>query len=763
MASQVDPLLAKSYSGLAMGAPPPTSARLVPHLRAVVRAGESIVEVAGALILQQLDLARDPWRSRLLRAVKAACLCHDIGKANEGFQKMVRGRISPTQQPVRHELLSALLLSMNEGSVRNWALSLLSDGEKCDDVPLLLDCLIASVGGHHVKLDEEWKKASIALRDGGCGTDLRMLLTHPDLHSLFGEELKNELSFDLTGNKPNYLGELQLPFKFDSNKMRDRLKREPEWWRFAAAVKALLMAADVAGSAMLPEKEDIRRWVAKTLSRRISAQEMHEVVRARLKGSTPRPFQSAVGASEAKVTLVEAGCGTGKTAAAYLWAAKHALGKKLFFCYPTTGTATEGFLGYVAETDVEAELMHSRAIVDLDGLAEVRRDLEADDHLLRINSLRAWCPKVVVCTADTVLALMRNNRRGLYNSPAILSASFVFDELHAYEDRMFAAVVALIKALPGASFLLMTASLPKARKDFLLKELDHMQEVPEPKELEELPRYTFEELAKSDDADEIVRLGTSQKRRVLWVHNTVSRAQRTFERLRDAGLPAKIYHSRFKYEDRVDRHREVIAAFGDDAQSDGFVAVTTQVAEMSLDLDADVLISEVAPVPSLIQRLGRLNRRITPEKPGCPRPAYFVPPEGRPTPAPYATSEIEIARRWLEILKQLQRPLTQADLAEAFNSISPTKELQLELRTEWLDSGYFAIPGPVREAGISVSVILPEDEALCRQDRKEIIWKAIPMNFDSRRGMDNWRELKGNLIAPPNTVDYKKEIGARWL
>jgi CRISPR-associated endonuclease/helicase Cas3 len=359
-----------------------------------------------------------------------------------------------------------------------------------------------------------------------------------------------------------------------------------------------------------------------------------------------------------------------------------------------------------------------------------------------------------------VLALVRNNRRGLYNSPAILSASFVFDELHAYEDRMFAAIIALIKALPGASFLLMTASLPKARKDFLLNELGRIQTVPQPRDLEELPRYTFEELANSDEADEIVKQATSQNLRVLWVCNTVSRAQRRFEGLRDAGLRVKTYHSRFKYEDRRDRHREVISAFGDDAGSDGFVAVTTQVAEMSLDLDADILISEVAPVPSLIQRLGRLNRRITPEEPGSPRPAYFVPPE---KPAPYAMSELAMTGQWLDLLNRLQRPLTQADLANAFNSILPNKELQLELRTEWLDSGYFAIPGPVREAGISVSVILPEDETVCRRERKEIIWKAIPMNFDSRRGMENWRELKGNLIAPPDTILYSKEVGARWL
>jgi CRISPR-associated endonuclease/helicase Cas3 len=610
-----DVLLAKSCSEVSTGERVPTYARLIPHLRAVERAGVSIVETVGELVLKQMGLPIDPWLSRLERALRVACLCHDLGKANDGFQKMVRGDISPTQQPVRHELLSALLLSQN-GSVREWALSLLSNGGRYADGDLLLECVIGAVGGHHLKLDEEWKRASIALRDGGCGFRLRLLLEHPDMKSLFTDKAVRETGYGLIEGEPNFLGGYHLPFKIGSNRWRDRLRKEPEWWRFAAALKALLTAADVAGSAMLPEKGNIRVWVHSTLSRRVIPEQMGQVVKGRLKGASPRPFQIAIGQSKGRVTLVEAGCGSGKTAAAYMWAVKHADGKKLFFCYPTTGTATEGFLGYVHETDVEAELMHSRAIVDLEGVAEVRQDEDQDEHLLRIDSLRAWGPQVIICTADTVLALVRNNRRGLYNSPALLSASFVFDELHAYDSRMFEAVMALIKALPGASLLLMTASLPKARRDFLLKELGEVTQIPTPRKLEELPRYLFQRLPGQEQAEEIARAAAADNLKVLWICNTVGRAQEVFRKLGSDGLPAETYHSRFKYEHRVKRHRNVIRGFDSEQLKAGLIAVTTQVAEMSLDLDADVLISEIAPVPALIQRLGRLNRRITEEEPG---------------------------------------------------------------------------------------------------------------------------------------------------
>src|SRR5262249_53600606 len=464
-----------------------------------------------------------------------ACVCHDLGKANDGFQKLVRGKIGPTEQPARHELLSALLLMDKEQPIREWALGLLRTPDSLDDAEMLLNCVIGAVGGHHLKLDEQWKKAVRALR-GGCGQVMQTLLTHPDLKPLFHQPICNrEVKYSLVPGEPTSIGNRHVHFNLNSNRWRDSLKKEPEWWRFAAAVKALVAAADVAGSAILPEKQDPKKYVLDTLPHRVSAEQMREVVRTRLKGKEPRDFQKEIAGKKGRVTLVEAGCGSGKTAAAYMWAEHHANGKKLFFCYPTTGTATEGFLGYVHETNIEADLIHSRAIVDLEGLAESpNEDGESDfekDHLLRIESLKAWGPQVVICTADTVLALVRNNRRGLYNSPAILSAAFVFDELHAYDNPMFEAVVALIKALPGAGFLLMTASLPKARKDFLLKHLQ-IKEVPPPVELEEIPRYNFERVSR-EEAFECAKTAVADKKRVLWICNTVARAQGVLERLQE--------------------------------------------------------------------------------------------------------------------------------------------------------------------------------------------------------------------------------------
>src|SRR5262249_41116714 len=143
----------------------------------------------------------------------------------------------------------------------------------------------------------------------------------------------------------------------------------------------------------------------------------------------------------------------------------------------------------------------------------------------------------------------------------------------------------------------------------------------------------------------------AEEKRLLWICNTVRRAQNVFQRLEDFGLNVRTYHSRFKYEDRRDRHREIVDTFASETRR-SIVAVTTQVAEMSLDLDADVLITEISPIPALIQRLGRLNRRVTPENPGTPRTAYFVKPDNS---LPYTNDEVQLAEKWIDELAKLNR------------------------------------------------------------------------------------------------------------
>ena len=325
-------LLAKSWNGGNADVATPEYAKLVPHLRAVTEAGLAIVEYAGDEILQQLSLVPSLWMPRLREVMRVACLLHDVGKANERFQEMVRGKLDPRRQPARHELLSALLLADRESPVRAWALEELNFESENDDAERLLNCVIGAVAGHHLKVDQDWEKAAQALK-GGCGTEFRMILTHPDLQQLFRKALANEdPCFSLIEGIPGCLGSRRMPFNVASSRWRDFTKKGPAWGRFAAAAKALLMAADVAGSAMLPEGEDIRDWVRRTLSQRVTKAGMLEVVSARLDGKTARPFLNCNcgidGAGDAN------GGGMWKrkdSGGVSLGVAQRAQGRKLFF------------------------------------------------------------------------------------------------------------------------------------------------------------------------------------------------------------------------------------------------------------------------------------------------------------------------------------------------------------------------------------------------------------------------------------------------
>jgi CRISPR-associated endonuclease/helicase Cas3 len=109
----------------------------------------------------------------------------------------------------------------------------------------------------------------------------------------------------------------------------------------------------------------------------------------------------------------------------------------------------------------------------------------------------------------------------------------------------------------------------------------------------------------------------------------VGRAQRTYEYVAAALAPgeATLAHARFTAADRRLRDRLLVDRFGPDAAEARLfrhVVVATQVAEQSLDVDFDLLISDLAPVDLLLQRLGRVHRHSRPRPPQLQVPRLIV-------------------------------------------------------------------------------------------------------------------------------------------
>lgn len=129
------------------------------------------------------------------------------------------------------------------------------------------------------------------------------------------------------------------------------------------------------------------------------------------------------------------------------------------------------------------------------------------------------------------------------------------------------------------------------------------------------------------------------------IRNTVGRAQETAAHLRAAfpETPVILAHSRFLAEDRVARDRELLDHFGSPSRSTGrpvrAIVVATQVIEQSLDLDFDLMISDLAPIDLLLQRTGRLHRH---ERADGSRPSKVRVPRLVLTGADWASEPPEI-------------------------------------------------------------------------------------------------------------------------
>jgi CRISPR-associated endonuclease/helicase Cas3 len=237
------------------------------------------------------------------------------------------------------------------------------------------------------------------------------------------------------------------------------------------------------------------------------------------------------------------------------------------------------------------------------------------------------------------------------------------------------------------------------------------------------------------------------------VSNTVNRAFEVADTASQRGLSPLIYHSRFRYRDRVVRHGAVIDAF---ARPGAALAVTTQVAEMSLDLSADLLVTDLAPIPALIQRLGRLNRRARPDARSSPKPFIVIEPDRA---LPYDDRQLSEARHWLATLGA--GPLSQRELVEAWGTGDSTE--QRPLFSCWLDGGFNTEVAPLREGDFGITVLLPDDANEVRTGVRSPIEVALPMGPPRRRDWVAWPREKGYVVPPAGSIAYDPALGGRWL
>lgn len=133
-------------------------------------------------------------------------------------------------------------------------------------------------------------------------------------------------------------------------------------------------------------------------------------------------------------------------------------------------------------------------------------------------------------------------------------------------------------------------------------------------EVEVMPTHSVHDL---DDVANSVVDQVSQGGCGLVILNVVARAQGVYQRLKEAGVPVLLIHGKLTTAERADRTAKALDLLGkvrtrESGRPDRFVVVATQIAEQSFDIDADFLVSDLAPVDLLVQRIGRVHRHDRP-------------------------------------------------------------------------------------------------------------------------------------------------------
>lgn len=279
---------------------------LTGHTAAVMEAVTTLIDELGDGLIEQFSLHQH--RDALKATACLAAFLHDLGKANDHFQAVVRKLKNPIEHPqlMRHEALSVLLA----WEMQDWLAS--GNGD--------LMVALAAAGGHHLKLGGENGKQTDEvgqLRDSGVddwtrGDRLLLYTNHQHFAGLlrYGQKACN-LARKLPQNLPTSWTITDIKTR------RQQLLNEFVTWNadpvLTAVVKALLVAGDTSGSALPANNVAIRPWIKQQIHYTLTEAELEHVVEERLQGDTLRLFQEQLGNAASRVTQARAGCGTGKT------------------------------------------------------------------------------------------------------------------------------------------------------------------------------------------------------------------------------------------------------------------------------------------------------------------------------------------------------------------------------------------------------------------------------------------------------------------
>jgi len=368
--------------------------------------------------------------------------------------------------------------------------------------------------------------------------------------------------------------------------------------------------------------------------------------------------------NEPSLTIIEAPMGMGKTEAAlYLQDRFSTIGiSGLYIGLPTQATANQMFQRVVeflknqeSEVFTNLHLLHGKAMFsDEYQLLKSGNNSHYDNEGVIADEWftyrkRGLLSPYGVGTIDQALMSVIPTKHFFVRLFGLAGKTVILDEVHAYDVYMSTLLDRMISWLHaiGSSIVVLSATLTSHRRRELLNAYSIIDsngiDCPYPRiswisgshsGVTEVPtveekRFALKWICENDILTTILA-SLSNGGCMAIICNTVRRSQDIYQwlasELIDRDIEIDLFHARFPFGDRKRKENSCLKTFGKGERNTQkkTILVATQVIEQSLDLDFDNMITELAPVDLVLQRMGRLHRHARDRPAGLNEPTLYL-------------------------------------------------------------------------------------------------------------------------------------------
>lgn len=514
------------------------------------------------------------------RNLKLSFVFHDLGKAHAEFQKVLRCK-SNQWKFHRHELFSFPFLSALE----------------IDELDHLLISLV--VVGHHK--DYETLQKFLYNRYSDRDDEPFNSIIENELNSLeseFKKYVNEDFVKNLLQNKYGIKEKNLLfidPMKFVTKYLRNPFKLKTENFTELLLLFGAFKHCDHLASAYIktiPNLESSNFSFLKNIQNFYFHQSESAIIEGNL--------------------IVIAPTGSGKTETAMLWLENQlkSIGQgRSFYVLPFTASINAMYERLnEAMGEGKVGLLHGKLNDYLNKYFDTYQynAKEKREEIINIkNKFKTLLTPLKIITPFQLLKNifgLKDFEKGMFEW---VGGYFIFDEIHAYEPKVFAQIIVLLEFITkrlNSKVMIMTATLPTFIKEIIQLAIGNYQEIKATPELyHSFARHkVILQSGKLTDNLSLITQSLESGKKVLVVCNAVKEAQKIYIQINNGnGL---LFHGYFNNRDRFKKEKRILA---DELK----FLVGTQSIEVSLDIDYDIIFTEPAPLDALIQRFGRVNRK----------------------------------------------------------------------------------------------------------------------------------------------------------